>query len=81
MKPDPARYPQLAKEHEFPWGPMRSQFEMKDPSADLVSNVNIVPYVDEEWLIIRTTEGWGIVGGTLEPGEHYRTRSHTGSWV
>lgn len=71
MNLDPEQFPELATEREFPWGPTRTRFELGEPPVELVSNVNIVPRVGNDWLIIRTAQGWGIVGGTLEPGEHY----------
>ena len=52
---------------------MRAVFELWDelPPINLISNVNIVPYIGDKWLIIRTADGWGIVGGTLEPEESH----------
>ena len=44
---------------------------MGEPPPELVSNVSIAPFDDTGWLIIRDQAGWGIVGGTLEPGETY----------
>ena len=41
------------------------------PPEKLISNVNIIPFVANDCVIIRTSKGWGIIGGTLEPGEHY----------
>ena len=29
----------------------------------------MTPYVGDRWVIIRNADGWGIVGGTLEPSE------------
>jgi len=31
----------------------------------------MAPFDDSGWLIVRQKVGWGIVGGTLEPGENY----------
>lgn len=64
-------YPYLFGEHIWPWGPVKTIFEPAKPPVELVSNVNIVPFDDTGWLIIRQQIGWGIVGGTLEPGETY----------
>jgi 8-oxo-dGTP diphosphatase len=66
-------FPHLAQETVWPWGPIRAAFELLDepPPEHLISNVNLVPYIGDRWLIIRSEKGWGITGGTLEPGEHY----------
>jgi 8-oxo-dGTP diphosphatase len=50
------------------------QFELRDssPPVDLISNVNLVPFIGDECLIIRLQNGnWEIPGGTLEPNESY----------
>ena len=41
------------------------------PRRISISNVNIVPFVGNKCVIVRTRKGWGIAGGTLEPGENY----------
>ena len=42
------------------------------PSLDLISNVNLVPFKGDRWLILRLQTGeWEVPGGTLEPGETY----------
>jgi 8-oxo-dGTP diphosphatase len=52
---------------------MRAQFENLDMlPPHLISNVNVVPYVGDQWLVIRLENGnWEIPGGTLEPDESY----------
>jgi 8-oxo-dGTP diphosphatase len=55
-------------------GHSRGQYELMTtpPPARLISNVNLVPKVGAEWLIILDDNGnWDIPGGTLEPGETY----------
>jgi 8-oxo-dGTP pyrophosphatase MutT (NUDIX family) len=64
-------YPHLFGEHVWAWGPIKTIFEPGEPPSALVSNVNIAPFDNTGWLIIRQEIGWGIVGGTLEPGETY----------
>jgi len=67
-------YPHLFKQVTWSWGPTQAQFERFDtpPAPDLISNVNLVPYTGEKWVIIRLSDQtWGIPGGTLEPGESY----------
>ncbi|MBI1930219.1 NUDIX domain-containing protein [Candidatus Poribacteria bacterium] len=67
-------FPNLFQETTWPWGPIRARFNLCDsaPSNRLISNVNIVPYVGEQWLMLRLQSGaWEIPGGTLEPGENY----------
>ena len=42
------------------------------PPLDLISNVNLVPFKGDRWLILRLQTGeWEVPGGTLEPGESY----------
>jgi 8-oxo-dGTP diphosphatase len=64
-------FPHLFKEHIWPWGPVKTVFEAAEPSVELLSNVNIAAFDHTGWLIVRQRIGWGIVGGTLEPGETY----------
>src|SRR5688572_9071352 len=70
----PADYPHLFKEEIWPGGPTQVRFELREtpPPANLIANINIVPRVDNDWLIIKLADGsWEIPGGTLEPGESY----------
>lgn len=72
MELNQSDYPYLFQEHTWSWGPVKTIFlPGEPPSFDLVSNVNIAPFDSSGWLIIRQEVGWGIVGGTLEPGETY----------
>ena len=42
------------------------------PPAEMISNVNLVPYVGDRWVVIRTRDGrYELPGGTLEAGETY----------
>ena len=68
-----ARYPNLFG--PVAWGPVRCHFVLLDsePSAHLVSNISIVPFVGDNVVQIELEDGsLEIVGGTLEPGESYR---------
>lgn len=72
MRLDESDYPYLIQEHTWAWGPVKTRFVAGEPTSfDLVSNVNIAPFDDSGWLIVRQEIGWGIVGGILEPGENY----------
>jgi 8-oxo-dGTP diphosphatase len=56
------------------WGPIRAQFQQLDapPPEHLIGNVNVIPYIGDQWVMIRLESGaWEITGGTLEPDEHY----------
>src|SRR5690349_23515172 len=56
------------------WGPIRAQFQQLDspPPEHMISNVNVIPYVGDQWVMIRLESGaWEIAGGTCEPDEHY----------
>ena len=42
------------------------------PPLNLISNVNLVPFKGDRWLVLRLETGeWEVPGGTLEPGESY----------
>ncbi len=74
---DKADFPQLFQEKLWPWGPTRAVFELGvNPPDDLISNVNLVPYIRDEWVIVKHEDGWCIVGGTLEPSETYLEAIH-----
>ena len=56
------------------WGTVTCEFECLDgmPPLNLISNVNLVPFKEDRWLVLRLQTGeWEIPGGTLEPGESY----------
>jgi len=65
-------YPNLAK--PVTWGQVQAQFELADelPPQELVTNINIVPFIGEKVVVIRADDGrHEIPGGTIEPGETY----------
>jgi 8-oxo-dGTP pyrophosphatase MutT (NUDIX family) len=67
-------YPNLFQTQD--WGKVTSSFALYDnlPDEQLVSNVNIVPFVNGKCLVIQLDNGnWEMPGGTLEPDEDYRT--------
>lgn len=68
---NPEDYPILFEEYTWPWGPVKIKFGFEFPPNELLSNINIVPYDQKGWLIIRQENGWGAIGGTMEPNEHY----------
>lgn len=52
---------------------IEAKFGMEVANESLISNVNIVPFIDDECVVIRLENGnWEIPGGTLEKGEHYQ---------
>lgn len=56
------------------WHTVSAKFQRLDaaPPAHLISNVNLVPFVGDLWVVIRLTDGsYEIPGGTLEAGENY----------
>ena len=56
------------------WGNVTCRFEPlnKTPPLNLISNVNLVPFKGNRWLVLRLQTGeWEVPGGTLEPGESY----------
>lgn len=65
-------YPDLFREVFWAWGPMFAQFALYDFAPTPISNVNLIPYTHDGWLVLRLTNGeWTMPGGTLEPGESY----------
>ena len=56
------------------WGAVTCEFECLNeiPPLNLISNVNLVPFNGDRWLVLRLQTGeWEVPGGTLEPGESY----------
>ena len=42
------------------------------PPLNLIGNVNLIPFKDDRWLVLRLQAGeWEVPGGTLEPDECY----------
>ena len=71
MRPK-TNFPNLFRESR--WQIVTRRFELFDemPPLNLISNVNLVSFKDNQWLILRLQTGeWEIPGGTLEPGENY----------
>src|SRR4051812_25450823 len=63
-------YPNLFRKST--WGKIESEFTMDLPENTLISNVNVVPFIGNQCVVIRLDNGlWEIPGGTLEKGEHY----------
>ena len=68
------KYPHLFCDVLWEWGPIRAKFKQLDtePPLDLIANVNLVPCVGNDWVLLQHKNGdWDIPGGTLEPGETY----------
>lgn len=58
------------------WGDLSCQFGLVDaaPPADTIGNVNVIPFIGDQCLMMRLGDGTvGMPGGTLEPGEDYWT--------
>ena len=65
-------FPNLFRETR--WQTVTCTFKYLDemPPIDLISNINLVPFKDNRWLVLRLRTGeWEIPGGTLEPDESY----------
>jgi 8-oxo-dGTP diphosphatase len=74
MKPSVNRelYPNLLRTYD--WGKVISNFEVSHdlPPEPMVSNVNIVPFINEKCVLIQLDNGnWEMLGETLEPREDY----------
>lgn len=71
---EPADYPHLFAPVFWEWGPIHARFAYLEhaPLEYLIRNINVVPYIGDQWVVIRLKNGdWEIPGGTLEPGEGY----------
>lgn len=67
---DPENYPHLFQERVWPFGPTHAVFELgTEPPAELIGQVTMVPYIGDEWLLLRHRDGYWFPGGHLEPGE------------
>lgn len=55
------------------WGNVEAKFTfMKKINSALVSNVSIIPYVGDKYVIFQIDNGmWELPGGTLEAGERF----------
>jgi 8-oxo-dGTP diphosphatase len=55
------------------WGNVEAKFTfMKKINNALISNVNIIPYVGDKYIIFQIDNGmWELPGGTLETGERF----------
>ena len=72
-------YPHLFCEVLWEWGPIQAEFKRLDsePKYHLIANVNLVPRVGNNWVILQHENGsWDFPGGTLEPGETYIDTLH-----
>lgn len=66
------RYPHLF--HPADWGFAKGQFELINapPALQTIGNVNIVPFIGENVIIVHVAAGYvEMPGGTLEPDEPY----------
>ena len=72
-------YPHLFCKVLWEWGPIQAEFKRLDsePKYHLIANVNLVPRVGNNWVILQHENGnWDFPGGTLEPGETYLDTLH-----
>lgn len=66
------RYPHLFQGITWQWGPSRAHFILMDkaPWKDLIANVNLVPYIRSDQVMIHLGNGSrNFPSGTLEPEE------------
>jgi len=59
--------------HAIDWGVVRANFRLSiNFDERLVSNVSIIPFVEDRYVIFQIENGmWELPGGTLEAGEVY----------
>ncbi len=71
------QFPALFREMYWEWGPMYAQFALHDVAPTPISNVNLIPYTRDGWLILRlANDEWAMPGGTLEADETYIEALH-----
>lgn len=73
------QYPHLFRSTDLGIPCMNAQFERLDapPPANLIGNVNCVPFVGNQCVVIMLRGGTiELPGGTLEPGETYEAALH-----
>ena len=67
-----SNFPNLFEDTTWQNVTCRFKYLNEIPPLNLISNVNLVPFKDNRWLILRLQTGeWEVPGGTLEPGESY----------
>lgn len=70
-------YPHLFQETTWNLGTTKVKFVLSEklpPPIHQISNVSVVPRIQDKWVTIFLKEGiWEIPGGTLESGEDYLT--------
>jgi 8-oxo-dGTP diphosphatase len=73
----PLEFPDLFREIYWEWGPIYAQFELCDDAPPLTTNVNLIAYTHEGWLVVRLlNDEYTMPGGTLEPDETYEEALH-----
>lgn len=65
------QFPALS--NNLDWGIVKANFTLtKTIDEDLVSNVSIIPYNGDKYIVFQIDNGmWELPGGTLESGENY----------
>lgn len=65
------QYPALSK--GIVWGFVENCFSLDyEVDAASVSNISIIPTVGDQYVVMKIDNGkWELIGGTLEPEEHY----------
>lgn len=55
------------------WGVVTAHMNIEqNPDESLISNISIIPVVGDQYVVMQLEDGrWELIGGTLEPGEHY----------
>lgn len=71
VNPNIKDFPTLSESIE--WGLVKAKFNFTDTVDEgLVSNVSIIPYIGDKYVIFQIDNGkWELPGGTLEVGESY----------
>ncbi|GIP39407.1 hypothetical protein J31TS4_26870 [Paenibacillus sp. J31TS4] len=69
-----ARYPNLFQVVDNETAHRQFEAIASPPPEPLISNVNVVPFAEDKCIVLRLEDGsWELPGGTLEPGEDYRS--------
>ncbi|MCM3783529.1 NUDIX domain-containing protein [Neobacillus mesonae] len=55
------------------WGIVQANLSLDTTvNESLISNISIIPVVGDQYVVMQLDDGrWELIGGTLEPDEHY----------
>jgi 8-oxo-dGTP diphosphatase len=68
--PPEDRYPALFAPQRWEWGGIDAQFALALPPDDLITNIHLIGFIDDQVVLCEDDRGyWFLPGGTREPAE------------